>query len=304
MAAEAKTNIFLRERTAADIDKYVAKVLRDLDNPQPPLRLEVVREILHLDRAYYSSADSGVLHETFHRLKMAGKQILRDPMRLLDAVRKFSLKALWLPDRKRILIDSELPAPKQRWSEAHEIGHSLIPWHDSMAHGDAKLTLSPACAEQIEAEANFAAGRLLFLRGDFNEHLRSSAMDFDHVRALSQLFSNTMTSTLWRAVESMDEPAVGLVTVHPRGVVAPGTDPVRYFIRSKQFAAQFPGVTGNQLFQELRTFCFGKRGPIGASEVVLVDANGQGHVFFFEAFNNSHDVLTLGLHRGPRQVIG
>ena len=304
MAAEAKTNIFLSERTSADIDTFVAKVLRDLDNPQPPLRLEAVREILALDRKYYSSTDTGVLNETFHRLKLAGKQVLRDPMRLVDAVRKWSLKALWLPDRKRILIDSELPAPKQRWSEAHEIGHSLIPWHESMAHGDEKLTLSPACSEQIEAEANFAAGRLLFLRGQFNEHLRSSSLDFDHVRSLHKTFGNTMTSTLWRAVESMDLPAVGLVTIHPRGVVAPGTDPVRYFIRSKQFDVQFPGVTGSQLFLELRAFCFGNRGPIGASEVVLVDANAGRHVFYFEAFNNSHDVLTLGLYRGAKKVIG
>lgn len=304
MAAEAKTNIFLRERTSADIDTFVAKVLRDLDNPEPPLRLEVVREILELDRRYYSSADTGVLNETFHRLKMAGKQILRDPMRLVDAVRKWSLKALWLPDRKRILIDSELPTAKQRWSEAHEIGHSLIPWHESMAHGDQKLTLSHTCAEQIEAEANFAAGRLLFLRGQFNEHLQGSPMNFKHVRALSKLFSNTMTSTLWRAVESLDVPAVGLVTVLPRSVVPPGTDPIRYFIRSKPFEVQFSEVTALQLFQELRTFCFGMRGPIGASEVVLADSNGQRHTFYFEAFNNSHDVLTLGLHRSELKIIG
>lgn len=129
-------NKFLGERSARDIDKRVAKLLKDLGNPEPPLRLEVVRELLELDRAYYSSSDKGVLRETAHRLKVAGKQVIRRPVLLLDVVRKLELKALWVPGRKRILIDSELASPKQRWGEAHEIAHSIIPWHEPVMHGD------------------------------------------------------------------------------------------------------------------------------------------------------------------------
>jgi hypothetical protein len=123
-------NKHLDERTARDIDSKVRKVLRDLGNPKPPLRLEYVRDVLELDRAYYSSTDDGVLHETVHRLKMAGKQVIRRPRLLLEVVKKLELKALWVPDRNRILIDAELPSAKQRWGEAHEIGHSLLPWHE------------------------------------------------------------------------------------------------------------------------------------------------------------------------------
>lgn len=125
-------NIQLRSRTRTDIDDQVAKVLRGLGNPEPPLDLRLVRELLKLDLAYYSTtANDGLLRETVSRLKVAGKQILQRPGLLVDAVQKLSLKALYLPDQKRILLDETLPKLKHRWNEAHEVGHSLIPWHDA-----------------------------------------------------------------------------------------------------------------------------------------------------------------------------
>ena len=297
-----KTNLILRERTAQDIDGRIAKILRDLDNPEPPLRLEEVTELLELDKGYYSSSDEGLLHETVHRLKVGSKQVLKRPSLLLDVVKKCSLRALWIPDRKRILIDSELPSPKQRWGEAHEIGHSVIPWHEPVTHGDETHTLSLGCHDHIEAEANYAAGRLLFLRLQFIERLRSSPVDFKRLRALKTEFGNSLTSTLWRAVESFDGPALGLVSVHPRGEDADGEDAVSYFIRSPGFEASFSQVTSGAVFDELRKFCFGKRGPIGSSEVVLVDDNGAEHEFFFECFNNHYQVLTLGTYRQRKAV--
>ena len=124
---QVQHNCFVNDRTARDIDGRVAKVLKDLGDPDPPLRLEIVRELLELDRAYYSSSDGGALEETVHRLKVAGKQVIRRPSLLLDVVKKLDLKALWVPDRSRILIDSEIPSAKQRWGEAHEIGPGADP---------------------------------------------------------------------------------------------------------------------------------------------------------------------------------
>jgi hypothetical protein len=146
--------VYLRSKTAADIDGRVAKILRDLGVAEPPVRMEEVIDRLSLDRRYFSSTDEGFLHEAAHKLKVAGKQVFRRPGLLLDAVKKLSLKALFLPDRKRILIDKELPPTKQRWAEAHEVAHSVIPWHDQLMLGDTKQTLSPACHQQVEAEAN------------------------------------------------------------------------------------------------------------------------------------------------------
>lgn len=297
-------NILLDPRAAEDIDAQIAKVLLELGNPEPPLRLEIVRDILALDRAFYSSKDTDLLQETVHRLRVGTKQVIKRPSLLLDVVEKRQLKALWVPDRSRILIDAELPSPKQRWGEAHEIGHSLVPWHEDMMHGDHKRTLSVACEEHLEAEANYAAGRLLFLRDRFDERLRDGPVDFGSVKGLSKEFENTMTSTLWRIVETMKIPVFGLVSEHPKTASArPGTHPVRYFLRSPEFEGQFPTVTHIELFDGVKQITWGNRGPIGAGELVLTDIAGIAHVFFVEVFFNGYDALTLGTYRKKRAPV-
>lgn len=111
-------NILLSERTRADINRRIERVLKGLDNPEPPLRLQDVRELLALDRRYYTGDDDGVLQETISRLRVAGIQVLMRPSLLIRVVRKFDLKALYLPDQKRILLDQSQPKPKHRWNEA------------------------------------------------------------------------------------------------------------------------------------------------------------------------------------------
>lgn len=102
-------NANLGHRTIIDIDSQVAKVLKGLGNLEPPIDLRVVRDLLKLDRGYYSTTDDSLLRETFSRMKVAGKQVLLRPTLLRDAVRTLSLKALYLPDQKRILLDKNLP---------------------------------------------------------------------------------------------------------------------------------------------------------------------------------------------------
>jgi hypothetical protein len=293
----------LNLRAARDIDTAVAKVLRGLGDPEPPLRLELVRELLSLDRQYYSSSDTGALQEALHRLRVGAKQVILRPGLLLDIVRKRELSALWIPDRRRILIDSELPAPKHRWSEGHEIGHSLIPWHADVAHGDHRLTLSLACEMEIEAEANYAAGRLLFLRERFSEELFDGPIDFTRIRALSKRFGNTMTSTLWRTVESLDIPAFGLVSQH---LLASRVDPtkpwVEHLVTAPAFRTMF-SVFASDVYLKLRPLCRGAQGPIARGEIIIQDVDGDDHVFGVECFYNGHSTLTLGLHRGVRRLV-
>lgn len=289
-------NLHLKEHQAAAIDRQVAKVLRGLGNPEPPLSLDDVRELQKLDRKFYSSSDTGYLRETISRLIVGGKQVLRRPTLAWEAVKKRDLKALWVPDRKRILIDSTLPQLKWRWSEAHEIGHSLIEWHEYMLHGDDKHTLTPLAEQELEAEANFAAGRLLFLRGAFEERLTSEPVTNRRVLALAKEFQNTIATTLWRTVESMDTPAFGIVSQHPARQLDPAKPAIRYFIRSRQFAECFPLVSQQRLFAKLQSVCRPGRGPIGEAAIVLADANGDDHVFQMEAFFTKYDSLTLGLH--------
>ena len=289
-------NLHLRKTTAADIDRQVAKVLRGLGNPKPPLCLDDVRGLLKLDREYYSKTSDGILRETISRLMVAGKQILRRPALLLEAILKAELKALYVPDRKIILLDETEPDIKQRWNESHEIVHSLLEWHGSVMLGDDRITLNLACHEQIEAEANFGSGRLLFLQEQFESAARDSKCCMEEIRALGHSFGNSITSTLWRFVELMDYPVLGVVSQHPRY-----TDdrfdpqqPCRYFIRSFPFAKIFSGIDETTIFEIMRTKCsWRKYGPLADDEVVLRDDNGGKHVFHYEAFHNRHDTLGL-----------
>jgi hypothetical protein len=159
--------LVLKPRVRKDIKSKVDRLLLELGNPEPPLRLEEVRELLELDLSFFSGESDGLLNVAFSRLKRAGKQIIKRPTLLRDAVKRFDLRALYLPDRKRILIDDEVPKPKHRWLEAHEIGHDILPWHGDMMLGDDDITPTPSVREKIETEANYAAGSLLFMTDRF-----------------------------------------------------------------------------------------------------------------------------------------
>jgi Zn-dependent peptidase ImmA (M78 family) len=302
-------NVALDQRSVQDIDDQVAKVLRGLGNPEPPINLDVVRELLKLDRGYYSTSDDGLLRETFSRLKVAGIQVLKRPTILADAVKTMSLKALYLPDQKRILLDRDLPLLKHRWNEAHEIGHDIIPWHEGMMLGDTLETLTPSCHEVMEAEANYAAGQMLFLAGRFVEEARSQAPSLDFVRELSRTYGNTITSTLWRLAEQAhgDVAMVALVSGHPhlgrRKADFNPAQPCRYCVQSPGFRTMFGAMTEAQLFGVAASYSGSQSGgSLGGAEVLLTDGNGVRHVFAFETFFNRHEALTLGRWLRPHAV--
>jgi len=297
-----QTNKLLNPTTTQAIDQRVEKLLKDLGNPPPPLRLEDVRALLKLDIGYYSSDDDSWLRERIHQMRVAGKQILERPSLILRVVKDLGLKGVLLAEKRRILLDSEIPEPKQRWTEAHEVLHDLVPWHDGIAHGDPETTLSLGCHEIIEAEANYGAGRLLFLGRAFDETVRACDINFADVQSLHKVYGNTMTTTLWRVVELALDASFGLVTAHPREVTGFPENDIRYFIRSPKFETEFPEVTADAVFGEVKRRCHGRRGPIGDGAFSLTDARGETHEFRFQSFFNGYDALTLGKRLAARRV--
>jgi hypothetical protein len=239
-------------------------------------------------------------------MRVGFHQVVRRPLLLVEVVKKLSLKALWVPDRKRILVDADEPTLKHRWNEAHEIGHSIIPWHEAVLHGDNHRTLKLACHHAVEAEANYAAGRTLFLQDRFTRELLDSPLDMAAIKLLHKTFGNTLTSTLWRAVEHLDSPALAVVSVHPHYPPEnfDWVSPCRYFIRSPAFVAQFSNITELAVFSVMQTYCtLKKRGPLGEAEVVVTDDIGQSHVFYFESFCNTHETLTLAVYRRKHAMV-
>jgi Zn-dependent peptidase ImmA (M78 family) len=293
-------NVIVDEWSAADLRAQFDKVLRGLGRPEPPLDLALVRELQRLDRQYYSSTDNSAAREFVSRLRVGVKQVIERPTLLWDVIRKADLRALYLPDRKRILIDSDTPEKKQRWAEAHEVGHSLAPWHEDFLHGDSDETLHPSYRDKLEAEANYAASQLLFMQGQFAADARDLDMSIASVVKLSKRYGNSITSTLWRYVEEAhrERSVVGLIT--PASKAAVQTETHRYCIESPDFRARFGTVAETMLFGVVDQYCAYRRGgPVGSRDVVLVDVNGVEHVFHFESFSIGYSVLTLAVYRQP-----
>ena len=196
-----------------------------------------------------------------------------------------------------------MPEKKHRWHEAHEIGHSLIPWHEEVMLGDNSYTLSQDCREQVEVEANFAAARLLFLRERFTDEARSLDPSIKAVRELHGIFGNTLSTTLYRFVETAgaERPMVGMITDHPhrtrRSTTFDPSKPCRHLIQSPAFARYFGRLSEADLFAAVASYCGSQGGGLlGEDELSLTDDNGVRHCFFFETFFNRYDALTLGTY--------
>lgn len=296
-------NRILTSRNEADIDERIERVLKDLGNPEPPLRLEDVRKQLKLDFGYYSASDPGLLQDTIHKFRMGGQKIVLKAQALVSVVKKFDLRALFIPAQNRILIDRDQHYLTHRWNEAHEIAHSLFPWHEGAMLGDNKDTLMPSCHDELEGEANFGAGRLIFLQGRFTKEAMSMERTIGSVKQLASKFGNTNTSTFWRCVETWgrETPIIGLITGHPhpdkREIDFNPADPCKHFIQSHAFAAQFSKIPETDTFDQVADYCNRARGgPLGSDQVVLFDDNGEQHIFEFETFKFGPNVLTLGIY--------
>jgi Zn-dependent peptidase ImmA (M78 family) len=293
----------VKARVRDSIQLRVAKVLQELGNPQPPLRLEDVRYLLELNLGYFQHDDAGVLQRLAHRLKVVGHQLANRPGLLVDAVKTLDLRALWVPDQKYVMIDKTQPKPKWRWLEAHEMGHKLCDWHGDFLFGDTEFSLSPACHQKLESEANYAAGQLLFLGDRFKVEATDLALGFSSIQRLKSVYQNTMTTTMWRYVEQLgnEKPLIGLITCHPHPSKRPPSAdpfaPCKHFIQSPAFAERFSNLTDMDVFNLVCRYCGPQRGgPLGEAILELQDDNGDLHQFKFETFFNSHHALTLGWH--------
>lgn len=259
--------------------------------------------MLRLDPDYFTGDSDGLLQGMVSRLRRGGIQVFERPMLLFEAVKKFDLRALYLPDRRRIMIDDAIPKPKHRWLEAHEIGHDLLPWHHDMLLGDDGFTPTPSTHDKIEAEANFAAGSLLFLGDRFREDCRQCSASLRDAQTLQKRYGNTITTTLWRMIEFGGEqvPILGAIGQHP------GNDdgPVfRHLIPSMAFDRGFQVPAPGDLIDSIRGYCrLRGRGHLGHGEIVLRDRSDRRHAFDFETFYNGYDALTIGVHRCEVAVV-
>lgn len=302
--------VLVGEFEKREIRAQIDRILRDLGRPEPPLYLPDVRALLSLDLQYYSSSDPGLVTELGHRFKLLARKTLPDlGKHLLGALAKSRLCAFWVPESSRILIDSSVPERKHRWIEGHEITHSVTIWHKHYLLGDNSQTLDPQCHAVLEAEANYGAGRLLFLQDQFSRDAQDLPLSFNSITQLSKRYGNSIVSTFWRTVEERDPglPVFGIISVHPLHLTIgrhDGPEPWRYFIRSPTFRTQFTAVSPSDAYNLVtRAATNRKTGPVGVADGILPDANGDSWEFRIESFSTGHALLTLGVAERRRPVV-
>lgn len=290
-----------------DINEHIARLLRDLEDPEPPLKLEEVRAQQKLDLTYYSKSNLDLLDEMAHRAKMAGQQISSSAKNMRDIVSEYGLKGLLMlkEGEKKIYIDDDVVPLKRRFVIAHEILHDLLPWHRSLLIGDNESTLNPTFHQAMEAEANYGGRRLIFLGDQFQREALDCAFEWKTITQFKDRYKNTLTTTLWHMVCERDpsHPAFGLISRHPyHGGICPkaGNDNVAYFPRSQGLIERFPGLNHDIAYSAVVQHAgTRKSGPVGHGESIFYDANGEAHIFEIYSFCNTYDLLTYGIYRKP-----
>lgn len=276
---------------AKAIEGRVDRLLADLGRPKPPVSLAQVRAIQKLDIRYYSISNPDFMDRMAHKMRVAGK-VLQEPMRLVQAVKQMDLKALLLPDAKKILIDDDLHDIKKRWAEAHEITHDLLDWHQDYMYGDSEVMLLPSYEEMIEAEANLGAGLLLFPRYYLDDYLSGRDPLMSVALKLAEDSGNSITAAGWRIAEYSNRPTFFMVC--DSGSLKDAAP--KHMAVSRSFEQRFGHIAASQLFTIVKGNAHHARGgPLGTFTYALRDVEGRQHEFVFDVFGiGGLGILTLG----------
>lgn len=279
----------MNEATRKEIRRVAEETLRDAGLTEPPLSIEVLLEHLRLYRDYYDLANPGFLDRAKHKLQIYGRK-------LVDILNKVRLRAVLLFDESRICIDESLPKIKHPWASCHEAGHRVLVWHNPFFCADTAETLDPAWHEELEQEANYAAGRLLFLGDRFTADARDTEPTVAGVKCLAKRYRASLTTTLRRYVEQGPDIAMVMLVSTPPWSLQPDDQPDRWrhFVPSPRFAVMFPAVTADMLRQLVDAEVeYHRGGTVADFAFGLVDSRGERHEFRGWSFNNQYYLLTL-----------
>ena len=283
----------IKPRTCKEIDKIVAKTLRDAGLTNPPISIEDILDFLELHRDFYDLEDPSLIKRVRHKIRIGGKK-------LINIARKIKLSALWLPDREQILVDSSLPLPKQEWASFHNSVHTILPWHRAYFLGDTAQTLDPDFQEKLEEEANYGTSGLMFCGKIFSEEALDTVPRWKSIGELKKRYKKSWVTTLRRYVQFSHQLPMAMMVSTPRWKEKPDNQEYRWrhFVGSGRFLIQFACVRAEVVLSEVDDNTVLRRGgPVGEFDLCLPDVNGDLHEFYAECFYNQHDILTLIVYR-------
>ena len=164
---------------------------------------------------------------------------LRSEIRRIKSSAKRILGATFHRSRQ-VVVDFSRRGPHVRWTQAHEFGHVLLPWHEGTADLDNKYTLSPETRHLREREAHLVANHLLY-QGD---RAMDFALDHEHglaaAIALSEYTFTSIDASIRHYCESHPDP---VALLRGRGRPNGNGYPILGIYASKAFTEEFGPAT-------------------------------------------------------------
>lgn len=151
------------------------------------------------------------------------------------------LGALWFEERA-LFVERTQSRARRRFTEAHELGHLLCPWHRAVVRLDTAGELFGSPGVGIEAEANLAAGELIFQGPRFTGEAAELERSLRTPLALADAYGASGHAAAHHYVERHAEPLALLVA--GRWPDARGRLPVWRSVESPAFAATFGRLAG------------------------------------------------------------
>ncbi len=200
------------------------------------------------------------------------------------------------------LVDLSQCEPRARLTEAHEIGHQIIPWHEAAFQLDDEERLLGVTRDQLEREAYLAGGHLIFQGRVFWRQALDYRVSISTPIALAPGYGASLHATI--RYYALHHPAPVAVLVAGRYRNSAGSVPVWESVDSPAFVAKF-GTLADRMAGQLM-IGDGDGQPLGdiamkamssaevaAKDVVIPDLGGGQHNFVAEAFFNRHNVFVM-----------
>lgn len=206
---------------------------------------------------------------------------------------------------RTVFIDRTLSEPRQRFTQGHEIGHGIIPWHAATYRLDDERTLLPETKDAMEAQASLAAAHLLFQGPSrFYKRALEYEVGIGAPLALADEYAASRHATMRYYTENHPD-AVELVVTGQYPSVADGTIPVYDCVESASFRREFGSLS--RFFPTATTaFAGGDGKPFGdilhasrsaldvpSKKVGLRDLEGEARAMVAEAFCNGYNFFVL-----------
>ncbi len=183
---------YLDNNVKHSLDILAETCIEEISSGEPPINFEYLYENGKLKKTIVESSS----------LKKGG--LIKE----LDKKKLEKVRGILLVQEKQVfVVENNEPYEKRiNFVLGHEFAHWRIPSHKALLFQCTQFDLSYNARHQLEIEANYFASELGFMGNIFFQYLQSSALSFQHIKKLSDIFNMSIEATLRRSIEIEERP--------------------------------------------------------------------------------------------------